>query len=235
MSSLASALEVLDHEPFVEPVEPPLHDPLPLRLIRDELGVDHDVATPDGVTRSLPPLVSLVIGGFVAQAVCTGLLLTAFGVGDVYAGLAVAGQWSVALSVGFFVAICAGLPGYWFHAVVLGVSPPAWRIAVELVRVQAIGSVVLAAVLPLWVAGCLLIWMMGGWLPEGRLLAGNTLPLLCALPGMLGLSRSFTRMAVLRDVSRPQAVAMMLTAWWGVAFLCTAPITVVRLLGVLGA
>lgn len=223
------------HAPAPAPATAPAPrtDPLPLQLLRDELAVDAAVATAAEARAMLAPLTGLVVGGFVAQATCTALLWAAFGDGTALAAGTLAARWALATTGGFFLAIGAGLPGYWFHTVVMGLAPPAWRIAVELLRVQAVGSVVLAALLPLWVAACLGLWMLGGRLPEGLILAGNALPLLCALPGLCGLSRSFTRMATAEGASHPVAAGRLLTLWWGIAFVCTAPVTVVRLLGVL--
>ncbi len=221
-------------DPTLAPVpEVRLEDPLPLLLLRDELAVDAAVASPDEAARVLPQLIGLVVGGFVAQALCTGILWSAFGGSPLLEGGHLAVRWAFALSGGYFLAICAGLPGYWFHTVVLGITPPAWRIALELVRVQAVGSVVLAAVLPLWVAACLGLWMLGGDLPDGVVLAGNALPMLCALPGLTGLTRSFTRMGRVRGVRYPVGAGRFLTLWWAGAFVCTAPVTAYRLLALL--
>jgi len=215
-----------------------ISDPLPLRLLRDELGVDADVATPAGASAALPRLVLLTTAGFAAQGACTGLLLMAFGQAGPLSALLTAAQLSLAMTGGFFIAICAGLPGYWFHTVVMGISPPIWRIAIELVRVQSVGSVVLSAVLPLWVSGWLALWLVGGNLGADPIMAGAALPLLCALPGMMGLYRVFCRMSVHESASgqletpppmRARLTGLALTSWWGIAFVCTAPVTFIRL------
>ena len=209
---------------------PAAGDPLALRLLRDELSIDADVATPAAATRMLPRLVALVVGGFAAQAACTGLLWLAFTAAGPADAATLTARAAWAMTVGFFVAISAGQPGYWFHAVVLRVNPPPWRIALELVRVQAVASVALFAVLPLWVAACLGLWLVGGDLPDGWILAGNALPWLSGVPGMLGLRRAFSRMATVRGVRNPGGVGVVLTGWWAIAFSVTAPITVLRLM-----
>ncbi|HMV68817.1 MAG TPA: hypothetical protein PKA64_18335, partial [Myxococcota bacterium] len=138
--------------------------------------------------------------------------------------LRVGGAWAAASTGGFFTAICAGLPSYWFYGVVADIRAPAWRLAVELVRVQAVGCVVLLGVLPFWLAGALCLQLAGAdvyHLPAWMALTW-ALPFLAALPGMLGLRRTFQRMRGEPGWFAPT----LLTAWWVVLFQFTGPVTI---------
>lgn len=213
MTTLAPAL------PETEPV------PLPLLLLRDELGVDRTIGDVAGATRMLVPLTGLVVGGFAAHAVT--LLATAWPSVGPEAAVRLGASWFVATTVGFFAAICAGLPSYWFYGIVAKIRAPAWRLAAELVRVQAVGAVVLVGVLPFWLTATLALHLVGvDVLRFGPWMALTyTLPFLAGSFGIAGLYRSFERMrTTLGETGR--LPALLLTAWWVVLFVYTAPITI---------
>ncbi len=212
---------------------PTERDALPLLLLRDELAIDAAVGDPTGASRMLPPLVGLTAAGFAAHAVCVaGTAWPALGPA---AAIELGGAWALASTGGFFAAICAGLPSCWFYGVVATTRAPAWRLAVELVRIQAVGAVVLAGVVPFWLAlglGLHLVagvdvYHVAGWMP-----LTYALPFLCGLPGVLGLYRAFRRMraALGHEGALP---ALVLTAWWVVLFLSTAPAAIRALFAVL--
>jgi hypothetical protein len=206
---------------IASPPTPRLHDPLPLRLLRNERSIDAQISTPDGAAQMLTRLSLMVVAGFAAHAVALAAMM-APSMGAAATSMGVA--WGVASTVGFFAAILAGLPSYWFYGIIANVRAPAWRLAVELVRVQAVGAVVLSAALPFWLVTGLAIGAdTPGWL--GLSLA---LPFLCALPGTLGLYRSFARMREVNGATGRLA-PMVLTAWWVVLFQCTAPATIYSL------
>jgi hypothetical protein len=200
---------------------------MPLELLRDPEAIDAEAAEPETATRTLMRLVGLTLAGFAAHAFVIGIMHAANGEPDaVQRGVA----WFGATSVGFFAAICAGLPSYWFYGVVARIPAPAWRLAVELVRVQAVGAVLLAAVLPFWLA--IHLWLViqtGGPIEDGLwTFFSYTLPFLAAMPGVAGLRAVFVRMR--SAAGRDGALApLLLTAWWVVLFLYTAVPTITRL------
>ncbi|MEQ1569619.1 MAG: hypothetical protein ABMA64_28550 [Myxococcota bacterium] len=207
-------------------VERTADDALPLLLLRDELSVDRAAADATSAADLLLPLCALTTLGFGVHAACVaGTAWPVTGAGPALReGLA----WWAACTGGFFAAICAGLPSYWFYGVVAKVRAPAWRLAVELVRVQAVGAVILAGVVPFWLAGALGLHLVFGvevydspvWMALTR-----ALPFLCATPGVLGAYRVFGRMrAAQGHADRLPAAA--LTAWWMVLFLFTAPVSI---------
>jgi hypothetical protein len=198
-------------------------DALPLLLLRDELAIDASVGDPDGASRLLPPLVGLTAAGFVAHAVCVaGTALPTLGPGP---ALQLGAAWALASTGGFFAAICAGLPSYGFYGVVATTRAPAWRLAVELVRVQAVGAVVLAGVVPFWLAlalGLHLVFGVEVYRVTPWMQLTYALPFLCAAPGVFGLYRAFRRMRVALG-HEDRLPALALTAWWVLLFLYTAP------------
>lgn len=218
--------------PVVQSVDTPT-DALPLALLRDEVGIDRQVADPAGVSRLLPPMVALVVLGFVSHGACiAGMYAASLGP---EAAIWLGTRWALAATGGFFAAICAGLPSYWFYGVVAKIRAPSWRLAFELVRVQAVGSVMLAGILPFWLAVVLGLQAIAGvdLLENGAwLVITFTLPFLSSLPGMVGLKRGFTRMREHLGEGSSWA-PLVLTAWWGLLFATTAPISVWALFMVL--
>lgn len=202
---------------------PAERDALPLLLLRDELAIDAAVGDPSGASRMLPPLVGITAAGFAAHALCVaGTAWPALGAVD---ALRLGGGWALASTGGFFAAVSAGLPICWFYGVVATIRAPAWRLAVELVRIQAVGSVVLAGVVPFWLSLGLGLHLLAGvevYHFEPWMQLTYALPFLCGLPGLLGLYRAFRRMraALGHEGTLP---ALVLTAWWVVQFLITAP------------
>jgi hypothetical protein len=200
-------------------------DALPLLLLRDELAIDAQVGDVAGATRMLTHLSAIVAAGFAAHGVilaaCAGPTLGAQG------ALQLGGAWAVASTVGFFASICACLPSCWFYGVVANVAAPSWRLAVELVRVQAIGAVTLVGLLPFWLAGSLALRVIGVDLfsdPTWRLLT-HALPFLAAFPGVFGLYRVFVRMRIAAG-ERATFPAALLTVWWITLFQFTCPMTI---------
>ena len=204
----------------------PTDDALPLQLLRDELAIDAAIGDVRGATRMLMWLVAVVSAGFAAHgAALAGMYWPMIGPAD--AGL-YGGAWAVAATAGFFAAISAGLPSYWFYGVVARIRAPAWRLAVELVRVQAVGAVVLVGVLPFWLAAALGVRVLFGYdlMEYGPWVAlTHMLPFLAALPGVFGLTRAFRRMRDALGEERSWAPAA-LTGWWVLMFNTTGPITI---------
>jgi hypothetical protein len=198
---------------------------LPLRLLNDETSIDREAADAAGAARIFVPLAGLVVLGFAMHAVAViGVAWGSLGpLGALQHGIA----WFGAATLGFFASISAGLPSYWFYGVVAKIRAPAWRLAVELVRVQAVGSVVLAGIVPFWLA-----WSLGLHLVLGIevfdappwMAVTYALPFLCATPGLLGLYRVFCRM---RDAVGESGwlPPVALTARWMVLFVYTTPVT----------
>lgn len=208
------------------PADPPRIEPLPLRLLRDEASVDRELAVASGASALLAPLAGVTVAGFGLHALCVAsLALPDLGpIGALRHG----GAWWAASTGGFFLAICAGLPSYWFHGVVAGIRAPAWRLAAELVRIQAVGAVVLAGMQPFWLAAALLLHIVFdidvfSWTPF--LALTYAMPFLCALPGVTGAYRSFARMRAERGQHGTFA-PLILTGWWVGLFLHTAPVTI---------
>lgn len=201
-------------------------DPLALRLLRDEIGVDHELSVAGRASSLLLPLVVLTTCGFGAHAVTiAGMAWPSLGPTH---ALAHGGAWWAASTGGFFAAICAGLPSYWFHGVVAGIRAPAWRLAVELVRIQAVGSVVMAGILPFWLAGALGLHLVFGvdvYTSAGWMALTYALPFLCGTTGVFGLYRSFQRMRAARGQTG-RLPALILMAWWVGLFAHTGPITI---------
>lgn len=232
MNTLVYPLNLGTSAPPVEP-EARSVDTLPLRLLRDELAIDAAIGEVAGATDMLVRLVGIVVAGFAAHAVTVaGISWPALGPG---AALALGGAWLLASTGGFFAAICAGLPSYWFYGVVADVQAPAWRLAVELVRVQAVGAVVLLGALPFWLAGSLGLHLLGVDVSHSPGWMGLTygLPFLAALPGVFGLYRTFMRMRVAAGESS-RTPAFVLTVWWIVLFNFTAPLAIWSLFTALG-
>lgn len=204
---------------------PPEGAPLPLLLLRDDLAIDRAIGDVRGATRMLVPLTGLVVLGFAAHALT--VLATAWPSLGPVASVRIGGAWFVATTVGFFAAICAGLPSYWFYGIVADIRAPAWRLAAELVRIQAVGAVVLFGILPFWLTATLGLhlagvdvmaftpWMLVTW----------AMPFLGGAVGLGGLYRSFARMRAANGEAG-WLPALLLTAWWAVLFLCTAPVTI---------
>jgi hypothetical protein len=197
----------------------------PLRLLSDEIGVDRELGEAASASRMLAPLTGLTVVGFAAHAACvTGMAWPSLGPSALHFGAA----WFVASTGGFFAAICAGLPSYWFYGVVAKIRAPAWRLAVELVRIQAIGAVVLAGILPFWFAlslGLHLILGIDVFTVAPWKAVTLVMPFLCGLPGLLGLYRAFCRMRdALGETGRLPPV--LLAGWWSLLFVTTAPVTI---------
>jgi hypothetical protein len=199
-------------------------DALPLRLLRDELSIDAEAGEVAGATALMPRLVGLVVGGFGAHAlVVAGTAWPSLGPGP---ALQLGASLWLATTAGYFAAICAGLPSYWFYGIVARIEAPAWRLALELVRSQAVGSVVLVGILPFWLAACLGLHLLQVDVYRSPLmLLTYGLPLVTGLPGTLGLYRVFERMRVALG-EQGKLPALVLVAWWVGLFLYTAPITV---------
>jgi hypothetical protein len=194
-------------------------------LLADETQIDRMAADPTGATRALKPLAALIATGFAAHALAMGLFLATRL--PLLEAAHHAAAWFIAVTAGFFIAIGAGLPSYWFYGVVARVPAPSWRLAVELLRVQAVGAVVLGAVLPFWLAATLGVTVLGADLANSTTWVGlsHTLPFVAALPGVCGLYRSFVRMRAANDI-HGRTSPMFRTAWWVVLFKYTAPITI---------
>jgi hypothetical protein len=208
---------------------------LSLRLLRAPAGVDADLATPDGAVRRTRDLSALVLAGFAGHALCMALTFHLIGDASAPDALLRGGAWFVACAGGFFAAVAAGLPSYWFYGVVARIPAPSWRLAVETVRVQAVGSVMLGAVLPIWLTATLALWMVGADLSAFVAWKGVSLslPFLAGLPGIVGLVGAFRRMAVANGDPAPWR-AVGLAAWWVTLFVTLAPATVHTLFVALG-
>ena len=222
--SLVSA--VLASAPVAEAVEVPAHPDhlLALTLLRDETAIDRMAGDVEGATALLPPLAGMIVAGFAAHAAALGLFLaTGLPLADAAHHAA---AWFAAATGGFFIAVGTGLPSYWFYGIVARVPAPAWRLAVELLRVQAVGAVVLGAVIPFWLAGTLALAVLGSDVTQYQpwVWFSHSLPFLSALPGVTGLYRVLRRMRVARGIEGRFA-PLFLTAWWVVLFQYTAPIT----------
>jgi hypothetical protein len=206
---------------------------LPLRLLRDERSVDAAVGDVAGASAMIGQLSAIVVAGFAAHALTVAA--TAWPSLGPWAALRLGGAWWIASTVGFFAAICAGLPSYWFYGVVARIEAPAWRLAVELVRVQAVGAVVLVGVLPFWLVVALGMHLLGEDVYRNALWMGYTysLPFQASLPGLLGLIRVFLRM---RDAVGETGwlPPLGLAACWVVLFLYTAPMAIWSLFNALG-
>lgn len=200
--------------------------PMPLQLLRDPEEIDRSVSDPEGASSMLTQLVLLTIAGFAGHALLVGLLEGIDGGDGLRTGIA----WFGALTGGFFAAICAGLPSFWFYGVVARIPAPAWRLAVELVRVQAVGSVMLAAVLPFWLVLHLAVVCASGEAPDSVLWTALTwsMPLAAALPGVVGLHKGFVRMREAIGIEGRSA-PLLLTLWWAAMFQVTALPTVYAL------
>lgn len=233
--------------PYDEPVEEtlvldetgaPEETPAPedalfaLTLLADETAVDRLAGNPEGAMAVMRTLAGLITVGFAAHAVAIGLFLAS--ARPPLEALHHAGAWFVAATLGFFIAVGAGLPSYWFHGVVARVPAPSWRMAVELLRVQAVGAVVLGAVLPFWLAATLGLNVLGAELARNEvwLVFSHMLPFLAAMPGVLGLYRAFTRMrGAIGTTGRTSP--LLLTFWWVLLFQYTAPVTIYALFAAL--
>jgi hypothetical protein len=196
-----------------------------LTLLRDEQAIDRRAATAAGALEVLRPLAALIVAGFAAHAVAMSLFMAT----SVPIPQAVhhGGSWFVAATVGFFLAVFAGLPSVWFYGIVARVPAPPWRLAVELLRVQAVGAVVLGALLPFWLAATLGLQLMGAELALSVVwvVASHALPFAAAIPGLFGLRRVFARMRAARGEAGGFS-PFVLAGWWLVLFNYTAPATI---------
>jgi len=215
------------------PLSPAIEDESPsdllgLQLLTDETAVDAAIATPSRAAAVLGSLAVLVVAGFAAHATALTLYLATT---DPLGQAAQQGTaWFVAITAGYFVAAAVALPSYGLFGVVADVRAPLWRLAVEVVRVQAVGSVVLGAVLPFWLAGTMALSVLG--MPTdphglGGALA-HALPFLAATPGVFGLYRVFRRMTVANE-SPSRFRPLFLTGWWCAKFQYLAPLTIYAL------
>ena len=198
-----------------------MSQPMPLQLLHDEVAIDRSLASSRSVLKTLTPLSATVTAGFALHALSIAIVASAT------EGLAIGtqqgGAWFLASTIGFFAAIGASVPSVWFFGVVARIPTPSWRLAAELVRIQAVGAVTFASLLPVWLALTLGLLTLGAPL-QGWITVSLALPFACALPGVFGLYRVFRRMS-----GGPRWNAALLTAWWVVLFTFAAWPLIIRI------
>jgi hypothetical protein len=137
--------------------------------------------------------------------------------------------WSAAL-LAFFGAQLAGLPTFYFHAILarIPLSPP--RLIAESLRAQATAALVLAGLVPLWFTASYGIQLIDPTEAQApalyRLCAiflGKGLPFVAGLSATYTLFRAFLHLSP-REQGRPRGLPLALVAGWSLTFTLMAPL-----------
>ena len=204
-------------------------------LLREREEADALCADRDGSAHLLPRFVLTGSAGVAAYAVVQALLLHMLP--DSMAPTP-APAWTamflfVAFEGGFLGSHVAGLPSYYFYALLAGIRTHSWRLVAESMRARATASVVLLGLLPVYLAaglGLCLLAHAPGWqhLATAVVLGlGYTLPFLAGLAAPVTLLRSFLHMSREQAGGR-RAMPVLLTLAWTALFTVMAPIGVIR-------
>lgn len=209
-------------------------------LLREKEEADALCADPDGSARLLPRFVLTGSAGVAAYAVVQASLLHMLGdraLPEVAGHLPVpltAAMLFVAFEAGFLGSHVAGLPSYYFYALLAGIRTHSWRLVAESMRARATASVVLLGLLPVYLAGGLGLCLLtdGTYHDLTRvvvLLVGYALPFVAGLAAPATLLRSVLRLAKEQPGSR-RATPILLTLAWTALFTAMAPLGVFRTL-----
>ena len=223
----------------------PLESTVPLidLLLRHRKQADRQCADPDASARLLPRLTAMAIAGIAAYSLVQGLLLTGgtfpwwSALSDSHPAIAI-GAVFLSFEFGLMGAQIAGLPTFYFHGLLSGLHPHAWRITVESMRARATASVVLLGLLPIYLALSLGLQLMSADAYEVVVSCGYALPFVAGLAAPLSLQRAFDAMGRQQAEENPnrtgrRAMPLLLVLAWSALFTAMAPLGVFRMMSLI--
>lgn len=210
-------------------------------LLREKKTTDTLCADRDQAAALLPRFLATGAASIAAWALVHGTLVVASNQAVLPDALATAPPWwapvvfFLALEGGLLGAQLAGMPSFYFYALLAGIETHGWRIVVESLRARATAAVVLLGLLPVYLAmGLGLVLVFQGGPTEGRALqtlvigfGGTALPFIAGLAAPGSLYRAFRRMlseGLPPGETRRAPMPLLLVLAWSALFTVLAPL-----------